>query len=79
MFPMILDYKKIGVSRNKIVEALEAEGIEGLAQGYVNLHRLPYIKIKLFMVTMVFHGVMTFHAKIFVMILNLSHCRRITR
>ena len=47
MFPMILDYKKIGVSRNKIVEALEAEGIEGLAQGYVNLHRLPVYQNKI--------------------------------
>ena len=47
---MILDIKKIGISRNKIIEALTAEGIEGLMGGYANIHLLPmYQKEKSYM------------------------------
>lgn len=47
MYPIVLDIEKIGVSRNRIIEALEAEGIEGLAAGYANLHMLPMYQKKI--------------------------------
>ena len=44
MYPIILDIKKIKISRKKIVQALEAEGVQGLAEGYQNIHLLPIFK-----------------------------------
>ena len=47
MFPMVLDIDYLGVTRKKLIEALEAEGVEGLAGGYVNLHMLPIYQKKI--------------------------------
>jgi len=47
IYPMVLDIKKLGVSRAKICHALEAEGVVGLAPGYQNLHLLPMYQQKL--------------------------------
>lgn len=47
VYPMVLDVDLLGVSRSKIYEALAAEGIEGLAAGYANLHLLPMYQQKL--------------------------------
>ena len=47
MFPLILDVKALGVSREKIIEALEAEGLTGLASGYANIHLLPIYQEKI--------------------------------
>jgi perosamine synthetase len=47
MYPMILDVDKLGVSREKICAALEAEGVTGLAPGYVNVHLLPMYQKKI--------------------------------
>jgi perosamine synthetase len=47
MYPMILDVEQLGVSRASLQEALEAEGIVGLASGYVNLHLLPMYQEKI--------------------------------
>jgi len=41
IYPMVLDIADIGVSRDRIHAALEAEGIAGLVSGYVNVHLLP--------------------------------------
>lgn len=46
MYPMVLDVGNLGVSRNRIWEALIAEGVEGLALGYANLHLLPMYQQK---------------------------------
>ena len=47
IFPMILDQEIIKVERYKIYDALEAEGLMGLMQGYVNLHLLPAFQKKI--------------------------------
>ena len=47
MLPMILDIQKIGVSRDRIFNCLEAEGVQGLAQGYANIHMLPMYQNKI--------------------------------
>jgi dTDP-4-amino-4,6-dideoxygalactose transaminase len=47
MFPMILDIDKIGLPRNTIYEALVAEGVYGLTQGYANIHQLPMYQKKI--------------------------------
>jgi perosamine synthetase len=47
MYPMVLDIERLGVSRSRILEALEAEGIVGLAGGYVNVHLLPMYQKKM--------------------------------
>lgn len=41
VYSMILDTDKLKLSRDRIVEALEAEGVQGLSKGYVNVHTLP--------------------------------------
>jgi len=46
MFPMQLDLGELGVSRAGIIEALEAEGVSGLAAGYANIHLLPLYQQK---------------------------------
>jgi len=47
MYPMVLDIEQLGVSRARIIEALEAEGVSGLAAGYANLHLLPMYQQKI--------------------------------
>ena len=47
VYPMTLDIELIGVSRDKIVKALIAEGIQGLGQGYANIHLLPMYQKKI--------------------------------
>lgn len=47
IFPMVLDINKIGVSRQRIYEALLAEGVEGIMQGYANVHLLPIFQKKI--------------------------------
>ena len=38
---MTIDHKVIEVDRDKIIDALRAEGVPGLIAGYQNLHKLP--------------------------------------
>jgi dTDP-4-amino-4,6-dideoxygalactose transaminase len=47
VFPMTLDIDQLGVPREKIVAALEAEGVAGLAAGYANVHLLPMYQRKI--------------------------------
>lgn len=47
IYPIILDVKSLGVSRNKIIAALEAEGVTGLMPGYANIHLLPMYQKKI--------------------------------
>lgn len=47
VYPIVLDVDSLGVSRNRICEALVAEGVEGLYPGYVNLHLLPMYQQKM--------------------------------
>jgi perosamine synthetase len=41
MYPLVLDVDVLGVSRERVVAALKAEGVACLAEGYVNVHLLP--------------------------------------
>lgn len=47
VYPMLLDVDQLGVSRARFVEALEAEGVVGLAAGYANVHLLPMYQKKI--------------------------------
>lgn len=47
VYPMVLDVDLIGVSRERIYNALQAEGITGLGAGYVNVHMLPMYQQKI--------------------------------
>jgi dTDP-4-amino-4,6-dideoxygalactose transaminase len=47
MYPMVLDPDLLGATRSWIYSALEAEGIQGLAAGYTNVHRLPIYQKKI--------------------------------
>ena len=47
IYPIILDLSKINKTRKEILNALEAEGVQGLAGGYVNIHRLPMFQKKI--------------------------------
>jgi perosamine synthetase len=47
MYPMVLDVKQLGVSRARIIQALEAEGLTGISGGYANLHLLPMYQEKM--------------------------------
>lgn len=47
VYPIVLDLDLLGVSRARIVEALEAEGVVGLAAGYANVHLLPMYQKKI--------------------------------
>ena len=47
VFPLIIDVVKLGVSRDLIIKALEAEGVSGLAAGYANIHLLPMYQEKI--------------------------------
>ncbi len=47
VFPMKVDTDLLNVTRKKIFNALVAEGIEGLAEGYANIHLLPMYQKKI--------------------------------
>ncbi len=47
VYPIVLDIEKLGVSRQKISEALAAEGVTGLSVGYQNVHLLPMYQKKI--------------------------------
>jgi dTDP-4-amino-4,6-dideoxygalactose transaminase len=47
MYPMVLDTALLEVGRAQIFEALTAEGVPGLAQGYQNVHLLPMYQKKI--------------------------------
>jgi dTDP-4-amino-4,6-dideoxygalactose transaminase len=47
IFPIRLDLKKIKYSRKYIIKCLSKEGIQGLNEGYVNIHKLPLFKNKI--------------------------------
>lgn len=47
IYPMVLDVDALGVSRDRICEALVAEGAEGLSPRYTNLHLLPMYQQKM--------------------------------
>lgn len=47
MYPLILDTDQLGVTRERIHAALEAEGVCGLASGYANVHLLPMYQKKI--------------------------------
>jgi len=47
IYPLILDPQVTGVDRARIHAALMAEGMQGLAQGYQNVHLLPMFQQKI--------------------------------
>jgi perosamine synthetase len=47
VYPMILDVDKLGVKRETLVKALQAEGVIGLSNGYQNVHLLPMFQNKI--------------------------------
>jgi dTDP-4-amino-4,6-dideoxygalactose transaminase len=47
VYGLTLDVEKLGVSRERIVEALRAEGVPSLVPGYQNLHLLPLFRHKI--------------------------------
>lgn len=47
VYPLVLDTELLGVSRARIAEALQAEGITGLGVGYTNVHLLPMYQKKI--------------------------------
>jgi perosamine synthetase len=47
IFPLIVDVDKLGISRDLIIKALEAEGVSGLIAGYTNIHLLPMYQKKI--------------------------------
>ena len=46
VYGMVLDVEELGVSRARIVEALSCEGLDGLMEGYANIHLLPMYQKK---------------------------------
>jgi perosamine synthetase len=46
-FPMVLDLDVLGVDRKRIYQALTAEGVSHLAEGYANVHLLPMYQKKI--------------------------------
>jgi perosamine synthetase len=47
VYPIIVDENKIEISRQKLIEALQAEGVPGLNGGYANLHLMPMYQQKI--------------------------------
>jgi perosamine synthetase len=47
VYPMTLDIDQLGVSREQLVQALQAEGVTGLSCGYQNVHLLPMFQKKI--------------------------------
>lgn len=46
VYPLVIDPNLLGINRSRIVEALRAEGVPGLVEGYQNLHLLPIFQMK---------------------------------
>ena len=46
MYPLILDTNRIGLKREIVVRALQAEGVSGVTNGYQNIHLLPMFQHK---------------------------------
>ena len=46
MFPLILELSALKWDRSQIFSALHAEGVQGLTEGYTNLHMLPMYQRK---------------------------------
>ena len=47
VYPIVLDIKAIGVKKQKIFQALKAEGLEGIQINFTNVHRLPMFQKKI--------------------------------
>jgi len=47
VYGLTLDVETLGISREKIIEALRAEGVPSLMAGYQNLHLLPMFRHKI--------------------------------
>ncbi len=47
VYGLTLDVEKLGVSRERIIDALRAEGVPSLMAGYQNLHLLPLFQHKI--------------------------------
>lgn len=47
MYPMILKPEILGVNRELITRAIRAEGLDGITNGYVNVHMLPIFQEKI--------------------------------
>lgn len=47
VYPLLLDVDVLGISRAQIVDALVAEGVPGVSNGYINLHLLPMYQNKM--------------------------------
>jgi perosamine synthetase len=47
IYPMVLDTQLLGVNRATVLNALEAEGVTGLAAGYACVHLLPMYQKKM--------------------------------
>ncbi|WP_421956083.1 DegT/DnrJ/EryC1/StrS family aminotransferase [Polaromonas sp.] len=47
VYGMVLDTVQLGVTRSRLIEALRAEGVPGLMNGYQNIHLLPLFQYKI--------------------------------
>ena len=47
IFPLLLDLEALGVSRARLAQALRAEGVPVVMEGYVNVHLLPIFQKKI--------------------------------
>jgi perosamine synthetase len=47
VYALIVDVDKLGVTRDLIIKALEAEGVSALTAGYANIHLLPMYQNKI--------------------------------
>ena len=47
IYPLILDIERLGISREEIVNALKAEGVDNISSGYCNIHLLPLFQKKI--------------------------------
>jgi dTDP-4-amino-4,6-dideoxygalactose transaminase len=47
VYPMLLDINRLGVKRETILKALQAEGVSGLSASYQNVHLLPIFQQKM--------------------------------
>ena len=47
MYPMVVDTTLLGVKRELLIKALQAEGLTGIGGGYQNVHQLPMFQHKI--------------------------------
>ena len=47
VYGMVLDTRELGIPRARLIEALRAEGVPGLMNGYQNIHLLPLFQHKI--------------------------------